>query len=100
MTAKHIHEMVEEADRKTNGELKMVEQTIKWTLSKVMAFILAGMAFVFDIAVLVRDWGSDQPVSAKTLLATLVTIVILVTGKQITDLGKQGVNAIKTKGSK
>lgn len=76
----------------------MIEQTIKWTLSKVMAFLIALMAFGFDCAVLVRNWGAEgfEP-KASTLLACLVTICVLVTGKQVTDLGKQGVDALKAK---
>lgn len=78
--AKHIHQLVADADRNTNGERKMNHITV--TLSKVMAFCLLAAALALDFI---------NTKSAATFMYTVPFICGLVLGKQGIDLLKEKV---------
>ncbi|VGO14727.1 hypothetical protein PDESU_03296 [Pontiella desulfatans] len=94
-SAKHIHEMVAEADRRTElvantEEHGMIENTIRVTLSKIMAFVVVGMAFGLDLAIMFK--AGSEVFEAKTFLGSLITVTVLVTGKQALDTIRQKID--------
>ena len=70
--------------------METVEKKIHWTLSKVMAFVVIAMAFLLDLAAMFKA-GSDV-FKAETFLSSLITVVILVTGKQAIDTVRQKID--------
>ena len=70
--------------------METVEKKINWTLSKVMAFVVIVMAFLLDLAAMFKS-GSDV-FKAETFLSSLITVVVLVTGKQAIDTVRQKID--------